>query len=296
MGWVSLYLGEFTVSSAHIDEVLRLYDPEKHEGLKHRYAHDSRVAALCVRAILRSLCGYPDQAKKATTEALDYARNINHTPSLVYALTFAGALPATLQLDPQKAGDYAAEILSLSGQLRSELWSGFGRVIGGWSAGMQISYKDGLQLLQQGLKSLETTAPNPWRPVFLLLLAETHLNGGKTQQALSTLENALQLSEQTGERIWVAGIHLLFGKAILSQDSNNLQGAEARFQQALDVATEQGAKLFEIRAATNLADILQARGREAEAHKILTPVYEWFTEGFDTPDLNKAKKLLEQLT
>jgi predicted ATPase len=296
MGWVSLYLGEFAVSSSHIDKVLQLYDPEKHEELKYRYAHDSRVAALCVRAILQSLCGYPDQAKKATTEALDYARSINHAPSLVYALTFAGAIPATLQLDPQKAGDYATEILSLSEQLRSELWSGFGRVIGGWSAGTQISYKDGLQLLQQGLESLETTAPNPWRPVFLLLLAETHLNGGETQRALSTLENALQLSEQTGEHIWVAGIHLLFGKAILSQDSNNIQGAETRFQQALDVATEQGAKSFEIRAATNLASIWQAQGRETEAHKILAPVYEWFTEGFDTPELIKAKKLLDQLT
>ena len=151
-------------------------------------------------------------------------------------------------------------------------------------------------MLQQGLDNLETTAPNPWRPGFLLLLAEIHLNGGETHQALSTLENALQLAEQTGERIWVAGIHLLFGKAILSQDSNNIQGAEARFKQALDVATEQGAKSLEIRAATDLAGIWQAQGREAEAHKILTPIYEWFTEGFDTPDLIKAKKLLEQLT
>ena len=296
MGWVSLYLGEFTVSRTHIDQVLRLYDPEKHEGLKFRYAHDSRVAALCVRAILQSLCGYPEQAKKTTTEALDYARSINHTPTLAYALTFAGALPATLQPDPQKAGDYAAEIVSLSEQIRSEMWLGFGRVIGGWSAGTQIAYKDGLQLIQQGLENLETTAPNPWRPGFLLLLAEVHLNGGETQQALSTLENALQLAEQTGERIWIAGIHLLFGKVILSQDSNNLQDAEARFQQALNVATDQGAKSLEIRAATDLAGICQAQGREAEAHKILTPVYEWFTEGFDTPELIKAKKLLEQLT
>ena len=190
----------------------------------------------------------------------------------------------------------APEHSSLSEQFRSELWLGYGRVISGWNAGTQISYKDGLQLLQQGLESLETTAPNPWRPVFLLLLAETHLSGGETHQALGTLENALQLSEQTGERIWVAGIHLLFGKAILSQDSNNIQGAETRFQQALDVASEQGAKSFEIRAATNLAGIWKAQGKEAEAHKVLTPIYEWFTEGFDTPDLIRAKKLLVQLT
>ncbi len=68
------------------------------------------------------------------------------------------------------------------------------------------------------------------------------------------------------------------------------------FKQALNVASEQGAKSLEIRAATNLADIWQAQGREAEAHNILAPIYEWFTEGLDTPDLIKARKLLEQLT
>ncbi len=296
MGWVSLYLGEFTVSRTHIDKVLGLYDPEKHKGLKFLYAHDSRVAALCIRAILQSLCGYPDQAKKTTTEALDYARRINHTPSLAYALTFAGANPAAIQSNPQEAGEYAAEIMSLSEHLRSELWLGYGRVIGGWSAGTQLAYKDGLRLLLQGLENLETTSPKPWRSCFLALLAEVHLNGGETHQALSTIENALQLAEQTGERFWVAGIHLLFGKAILSQDSNNIQGAEARFKQALNIATDQGAKSLEIRAATDLAGIWKAQGREAEARKILTPIYEWFTEGLDTPDLIKAKKLLEQLT
>ena len=148
----------------------------------------------------------------------------------------------------------------------------------------------------RGSKFLKQHLRTPWRPSFQLLLAEVHLNGGETHQALSTIENALQLAEQTGECIWIAGIHLLFGKAILSQDSNNIREAEARFKQALNVAIDQGAKSIEIRAATELAGIWKAQGREAEARKILTPVYEWFTEGFDTPDLIKAKKLLEQLT
>ena len=295
MGWVSLYLGEFTVSRTHIDEVLQLYDPEIHEGLKFRYAHDSRVAALCVRAILQSFCGYPEQARKTTIEALDYARSISHTPSLVYALTFAGALPATIQADPGKAGEYAYEILSLSEQLRSELWLGFGRVIGGWSAGMQLDNGNGLDLLKQGLEILETTAPNPWRPGFLVLLAEVHLNGDETDLAISTLENALQLAERTGERVWVAVIYLLFGKAMLNQDSSNTQGAEARFKQALDVAAEQGTKSLELRAAIGLASMWLEQGRKDEAKNVLAPIYEWFTEGFDTSDLIKAKKLLAQL-
>jgi predicted ATPase/class 3 adenylate cyclase len=293
VGWGSLYLGELTTSRSHVDEVLRLYEPEKHEGLKFRYAHDSRVAALCVRAILQSLCGYPQQAKKTTTEALDYARNINHTPTLIYGLTFAGALPATLQQDPLKAGEYAKEILSLSEQLRSEMWLGFGRVIAGWSAGTQLAYEDGLQQLQQGLEYLETAAPNPWWPAFLTFLAEIHLNGGEARQAISSLTNALQLVERTGECVWEAGIRTLFGKVLLTLDSNNIQEAETMYIQALDIATEQGAKSLELRAAIGLAGIWQKRGRQDEAQKILAPIYERFDEGFDTPDLIEAKALLE---
>ena len=95
--------------------------------------------------------------------------------------------------------------LSLAEQLRSEMWLGFGRVIGGWSAGTQISYKDGLKLLQQGLENLELAAPNPWRPVFLVLIAETHRNDGETQHALSKIVNSLHLPKLTVRQLWVLG-------------------------------------------------------------------------------------------
>jgi predicted ATPase len=168
-------------------------------------------------------------------------------------------------------------------------------VIRGWSAGTQLASKDGSQLLRQGLENLDIASPNPYRPLFLALLAETHLNSGETGKALSILDSALQLAERTGERVWLAGIHLLFGKVILMQDSKNTQEAEAKFKIALSVAAEQGVKSIEIRAATGLARIWQEQSKEGEAHKILAPVYEWFTEGLNTPDLIEARELLDNL-
>ena len=295
VGWGSLYLGELTASMRHINEALRLYQPEQHEGLKFRYAHDPRVATLSVRAILQTLCGYPEQATKTTAEALNYARAINHMSSLAYGLMFAGALPATLRHDSQKASEYAEEILLLSEKLHSDLWLGFGRVIAGWSASVQVTNEDGVQLLSQGLKDLEPASPNPCWPLFLALLAEAYFTGGETRQAISSLTEALQLVERTDERVWEARIRIFYGKVLLSQHLNNTQEAERMFVQALDAATEQGAKFLELRAAIGLAGIWQKQSRQDKAQKILAPIYEWFTEGFDTPDLIEAQELLDKL-
>jgi predicted ATPase len=296
LGWVSLYLGEFSVSQTHTDEALRLYNSEQHGGLKLRYAHDTRVAALCVRAILQCTCGHLDQSSTTTKAAIDYARSIDHAPSLAYALLFAGALPAALRNDPRQAAEFAEELLVLSERLDSALWLGYGRVAAGWSAGILKPHEDGVQLFLQGLDNLEATAPNPWRPMFLTLLAEIYINRSETDQALRTLENALQLVERTEERAWEAGIHILLGKALLTLDPPNTQEAEASLHRGIRVAQSQGAKYLELRAATTIARLWQSRGKLRNARDLLAPVYDWFTEGFETADLKETKALLEQLS
>ncbi len=294
-GWVSMYLGEFSVSRKHVDEALRLYHPEQHEGLKFRYAHDPRVAALSVRAMLQSLSGYPQQATKTAVEALDYARSINHTSSLAYGLFYAGAMSAVLRHDSQKAGKYAEEVLLLSERLHSGMWLGFGRVIAGWSAGVQQINDNGVQLIQQGLENLETAAPNPCWPLYLALLAEVYLSSGEIPKTIRSLKSALKLVEKTDERMCEAEIHRLLGEALLIQNPGNEQEAESRFMHAIEVAVKQEVKLIELRATVGLAQLKQSQGKAKEARMYLEPIYNWFTEGFDTPDLIEAAKLLEQL-
>jgi class 3 adenylate cyclase/predicted ATPase len=295
LGWGTLYLGEFSVSQTHIDEALRRYDPAQHGGLKLRYANDTRVAALCVRAILHCICGQLDQARAAAAAAIDYARSIDHAPSLAYALMYAGAMPAALRNDPRQAGEFAEELLSLSDRLDSPLWLGCGRVMAGWSASIVKPHEDGVQLFLQGLESLEATAPNPWKPVFHTFLAETRSCRGETDKALLALETALQHIERTEERMWEAGVHILLGKTLLAQDSPNAQEAEASLHRGNRVAQRQGAKSLELRATTSIARLWQSQGKRREARDLLVPIYDWFTEGFDTPDLIEAKKLLNAL-
>ncbi len=296
VGWCALYLGEFSHSQAHIDKALRLYNSERHGGLKLRYAHDTRVATLGALAILQCIFGHLDQAGTTMKAAIDFARSIDHAPSLAYALVFAGALPAALQDDPRQAAEFAEEVLHLSDRLDSALWLGYGRVLAGWSAGKLKPHEDGVELVLQGLGNLEASAPNPWKPLFLTLLAEAYVARGETDQAVHVLENALQLIERTHEQMWEAGVHIVLGKTLLAQDDQNPQKGEASLQRAIRAAGRQGAKYLELRAATSIARLWQSQGKQQDARDLLTPIYGWFTEGFDTADLKEAKAVLETLS
>jgi adenylate cyclase len=295
LGWGNMYLGEFSVSQTHVDEALRLYDPQQHGRLKLRYAHDTQVAVLCVRAITQCLCGYPDQGNETTRETISCARSIDHEPTLAYALTLAGALTAAMQGDPQKTAEFSEEILVISKRLSSSVWLGYGRAMYGWSACMRSLDDHHLQLFHEGLESLKSTAPNPWQPLFLSLRAKIYIRSGETDRALRALESALQLVERTDERMWESGVYNLLGNALLAQDSPNTQRVEANFRKSIEIARNQGAKSLELSAATSLARLWQSQGKRQEARNLLEPVYNWFTEGFDTPDLVKARELLEEL-
>jgi predicted ATPase len=129
----------------------------------------------------------------------------------------------------------------------------------------------------------------------LALLAEAYGKVGQTEAGLTALAEALAIAHRTGERFWEAEIHRLKGEFLLARATGHDTEAEASFRQALDGARRQQAKSWELRAATSLARLWQQQGQRAEAHALLAPVYGWFTEGFDTADLQEAKALLDAL-
>src|SRR5262249_55589663 len=144
-----------------------------------------------------------------------------------------------------------------------------------------------------GLAAYNATEAVLWSGYFRALLAETQQMTGNTEEALHILLEALEDTEHTGERWCVAELHRRIGEV------HRQQGAEAAaqrsFDQARGIAREQGAKLWELRAAMSLARLWCEQGRRKEAVDLLAPVYNWFTEGFDTPDLKGAKALLDEL-
>jgi len=136
-----------------------------------------------------------------------------------------------------------------------------------------------------------------FRTYWLALLAEAYGTAGQVQEGLQVLDEALALVDQNGERYWEAELHRRKGELLLQSGVRGPeQEAEACFQQALAVARRQQAKALELRAALSLSRLWHRQGKRAEVYQLLAPIYDWFTEVFDTADLQEAKALLEAWT
>jgi predicted ATPase len=149
--------------------------------------------------------------------------------------------------------------------------------------------------MHQSMRAFRATGAELLRPYFLALLAEAHGTMEQPEAGLTALAEALTLAETTGERWYEPELYRLKGALLLQQNSDHQADAETCFHHALDLARNQQAKSFELRAATSLARLWQQQGKRQEAHDLLAPVYGWFSEGFDTADLQDAKALMDAL-
>ena len=165
----------------------------------------------------------------------------------------------------------------------------------GWALAVQGQEAEGLHQMRQGLTAYQATGATLHGTYFLARVAEVHGSMGQAEAGLKAVAQALELVEKYEERVWEAELHRLQGELFLQQDVANAAQAALCFQQALAIARRQEAKSLELRAARSLARLWQHQGKRAEAYALLAPVYGWFTEGFDTADLQEAKGLLEAL-
>src|SRR5262249_23025848 len=146
-----------------------------------------------------------------------------------------------------------------------------------------------------GLDAYRATGAAFQRPHFLSMLAEVYRSLGQPEAGLTALSEALTLVEKTGERYYAAELYRLRGELLLQQAAPEVSHAETCFQQALDMARRQQAKSLELRTAMSLSRLWHQQGKRDEVHELLASVYSWFTEGFDTADLQEAKALLDTL-
>ncbi len=156
--------------------------------------------------------------------------------------------------------------------------------------------KTGIAEIRQGLVIADPTGAGANRSYFLALLAEVYGHTGQAEEGLNLLAESLDLVQKSGERTWEAEINRLKGELLLVRSAKNTSEAEGCFNQAIDVARRQSAKSPELRAAVGLARLWHQQGKTGEARALLAPVYDWFTEGFDTADLKDAKALLDELS
>jgi predicted ATPase len=171
-----------------------------------------------------------------------------------------------------------------------------GAILHGWAlVESWRQLEEGIARIRKGLTDLRATGAGLWQPCFLALLAEACGKANRVEEGLAVLDEALAAVHERGERFYEAELHRLKGELLLQRDGAEEPEVEASFQMSTAVARAQQARSLELRAALSLARLWAGRGEQRKAHDLLAPVYEWFTEGFGTSDLQEAKALLAKL-
>jgi len=292
-GSVALFRGDLVAARTHLESCLALEAPAPPSAPTFRGGHHLRATHLTWMAQVLWGLGYNDQAEQRSQEALALAQQIGHTPSLAHAQFFAAILA-------QSRRDIAATYARADALIAFATAQGLahrveqGRILRGWALAMQGDAAAGVAHIRQGLAARQDVEHKLGRPYYLALLAEASGQAGQPEAGLTTLAEALALAAATEERWWEAEVYRLQGALLLQLPRPDVGQAEACFQQALEVAHHQQAKALELRAALSLARLWQGQGKQAAVRQLLTESSSWFTEGFDTADLQEARVLLEE--
>ena len=226
--------------------------------------------------------------------ALEYAEDLAHPLTLTYALYHASDLH-TRRRDFDSALARAEQLIALAGEQNLAFFHATGLIWKGWALAETAAVETGLSLLTEGLNAFQSTGSVLYVPTYLVGIAQAHLRYGDHTQAINCLDRALSMVEANSERNWEAEIQRVKGTVLMDMGPMEVAESERCFDVALDVATRQNAKSWQLRTATSLARIWQSQAKTKDAHDILFPIHDWFTEGFETKDLSDAKALLEEL-
>jgi tetratricopeptide (TPR) repeat protein len=284
-------------SREHLEQAILFYerepDPDRLRFLTSLNGFDVDVNSRAWLSTVLWILGYPDQATKRAREAVALAQQLNHLLSLVLALYAAGHAYQHRHEDRalREAVQQIQGLVSGKQLLVGDVWV---QVFGGWLAARTGQVDEGLRRIREGTTAWQGTGAIFGTTAQLIILTETCLLGGQIEEGLQVVDRGLALVERTGARPNEADLYWLRGELLLARGGDPLE-AEAWFRKAMEVAREQEARSYELRAATSLAKLWAGQGKQQEARELLDPVYSWFTEGFDTPDLVDATKLLAEL-
>ena len=287
--------GEIAEGHAHFDQAIALYDPAEHRPLATRFSVDSGVSVLSYRSWAIWFLGHPEAALADSDQAIRDARKIGQAATLMYALLHASFTYI-------HCGNYATatailnEVTALAGEKGALFWEAHGTAQQGCLFGLTGKASNAVQMLTSGITAFRSTGSTSWMPARLSYLAKAYADLGQFDEASRYIGEAMTAVDTTKERWWEADIYRMAGEIALMSSEPDAARAEAYFEGALAVARQQQAKSWELRAAMSMARLWRDQGKPQQGRELLAPVYGWFTEGFDTLDLKKAKALLETLS
>jgi predicted ATPase/class 3 adenylate cyclase len=287
--------GDLAATRHHAERGLELYQFEQHGDFGFVYGnHDPGVCASYTKAMVLWLQGYSVQARRQLETSLDMIRRHTHPTFLAHGLMHCCPLFMVLG-DQDGAVEIVEQTLGQVKQSADDEKSAYCKFVLGWAQAAQGDYVNGILLMKEGLDERPPGAFQYYYSHCLSMLADACFRDARIEQGMHHLHQALEEVNLSSEQWWEAELHRLEGHAQLLSDDRDLDRARKSFQAALQVARTQGAKMLELRAATDLARLLQDQSARQEALDLLTPVYEWFTEGFESADLRDAKILIDEL-
>jgi DNA-binding response OmpR family regulator/class 3 adenylate cyclase/predicted ATPase len=289
-----IFTGNYVAALSHLDRAVALYRPGQHQELALRFGADMGITAMCSRALALWHGGYFDQARRAADEGLRKARESTHRHTLAYGLVYVGLTTVSGRWDTE-AEKIANELVSLTREQEFPLLLGYGLLLQGAAMTLRRQGEAAAKRIHEGGAPMRATGVSRSEPMVLGYLAEALALTGAVADGLRAVAAALAEAEASGTHWADAELHRLRGDLLGRLPSPDWAEVEGCLRAALMVAREQGTRGFELRAAVSLAHLLSARRRRDEARDLLAPVYGWFIEGFDTPDLQAAKTLLEAL-
>jgi class 3 adenylate cyclase/tetratricopeptide (TPR) repeat protein len=299
LGGALYYMGEFIAAQTHFERVGVLYDPALHRSAVVYAGPDLAVHALCYQFYTLEILGYPDRAANRLQAAHNLARETSHPYGLALPFVLGACGYAW-----RRQGELALELAEEGCRLTTE--QGFQGLLGvvllarGAALMLQGQTEEGVRQLREALAANEALGMLLARTWELGLLADGCGRLGQVEEGLGLIAEALDFANETGEHYWEADLHRLKGELLLKRGAEDAESkiaeqAEACFRRAIEVARRQSAKSYELRATMSLTRLLAEQGKRDEAYTMLSEIYNWFTEGFGTPDLKDAKSLLNEL-
>jgi tetratricopeptide (TPR) repeat protein len=308
MGVTLHFTGEQMSARRHLEEYLALYDPQHFRSPSAPY--DPVVLGHTTLGPVLWLLGYPEQALEQSQKGLVFARTLAQPYSEIYAMNLV-TRTHVLRGEPQAAHERIEELIALCREQGFASYLALSLVVQGWLLAEQGRQQEGIEQMQQQMRAWRATGAESARPYYLALLAETCGKAGEPNKGLSVLAECWLWMDKTGGHVFEAELYRMQGELTRQkfqvsnskfQDPNTqhltpntLAEAEEYFHKALEIARRQEAKSLELRAAMSLAHLWHSQGNTAAARQLLEETYSWFTEGFDTKDLQDAAALLTEL-
>jgi len=294
LGYTRHLQGDLAVARAHLEQALRIFDPERDREAKFRFSFDNGTAATGYLALTNWLLGEAGQARKLVEESISRAVESAHAPTLANAYWLEAKFDALR--DDAEAGRRAAEsLLEVSQKHGLGLYLAFGALASTWASARLGDRMTGMTELRQAMAAFAEQGNKSYAPIFQGRLAEFEAEGQDADSALARIDEALAIAQQTGEHWTDAFLHRIRGDILLKSDPENPAHAKEAYLAAITIAREQGARSFGLQAALKLAKLYQSTGRPVEAHDALAPALEGFSPTPEMPEIAEAQTLLTAL-